>query len=407
MLAGTLLTEADRLAQIAVQQAEAAFEFGTFGVGGVLIDKNGNVLTTMQNRVIVENYVHDYTAHVERQIVEWYFTQLKQGAKLPPPAELTIICSLDPCLMCTGAILSAGFNVIHISKDTEAGIDYDSSGKYLPVPQILRRTALKTFAAFGLKGKREFVGNKDSIFYNQSIDASYEVRTSNAFWNSTKKTRRIIFAPERDSINDLNDPKSLDKDDELIQKLKGYYPDALETVSLEDEKKLCPLLLDLARKSEKEGSPFNSAILLDPFDNVLMASKSNERESPICTPFMGLLQNYAKFLHEIKDKDQSYFAHPKFCRFISLVGPSEDAKSLMNLGAFGSALEDRLPKESKDMFQWVVPGIDDECLQDMINHFPPMYNKIIRIQNGMRQISNKEAIKICTEEFKTREKLKD
>lgn len=98
---------ADKYAGIAVNEAENAKNDGTFGVGGLLIDDRGAIRKVVRNRVIQNSSVHDPTAHVERQLVDWYFSEkARKDDSLPPASKMTIISSLDPCVMCSGAILA-------------------------------------------------------------------------------------------------------------------------------------------------------------------------------------------------------------------------------------------------------------------------------------------------------------
>ncbi|CAN0301824.1 unnamed protein product, partial [Phaeothamnion confervicola] len=67
----------------AVEAAREAAATGTFGVGGVLVGPQGEVLAVSRNHVICQGAVADPTAHGERQLVDWYFQQIYQGDRLP------------------------------------------------------------------------------------------------------------------------------------------------------------------------------------------------------------------------------------------------------------------------------------------------------------------------------------
>ena len=93
----------------------------------MLLDQYGNVLKSLQNNVVREGLIFDPTAHGERQLIDWYFAERAAGRALPEPADMTIVTSLDPCAMCSGAILASGFNVVVAARDPNAGINYDGS----------------------------------------------------------------------------------------------------------------------------------------------------------------------------------------------------------------------------------------------------------------------------------------
>ena len=70
---------------MAAAQAIAARTQGTYGVGGVLLDQQGNVLKALQNNVVCEGLIFDPTAHGERKLIDWYFAERARGRTLPPP----------------------------------------------------------------------------------------------------------------------------------------------------------------------------------------------------------------------------------------------------------------------------------------------------------------------------------
>lgn len=63
------------------------------------------------------------TNHNEKKIVSWYWEN-KLKLNLPPPEQLTIVSTLDPCLMCASCIVISGFNVGTISLDRHAGVNF-------------------------------------------------------------------------------------------------------------------------------------------------------------------------------------------------------------------------------------------------------------------------------------------
>ncbi|AFY59601.1 tRNA adenosine(34) deaminase TadA [Synechococcus sp. PCC 6312] len=99
----------------AMTLAAAAGEFGEVPVGAVIVDSQGQVVSTGANRRQRDN---DPTAHAEiialRQAGQilgtWYLT------------ECTLYVTLEPCPMCTGAILQARIKtLIYGTTDPKAG----------------------------------------------------------------------------------------------------------------------------------------------------------------------------------------------------------------------------------------------------------------------------------------------
>src|SRR5258707_1324678 len=124
------LNPVNLLASTVIELASETSYQGTFGVGGVMLDPEGDVLKTIWNHVIQNGRVVDPTGHVERTLAAWYFEEKEKGTKLPPPKQCTIVTQLDPCMMCTGSILEGGFNVMTLALDTFAGICYKGHGDF-------------------------------------------------------------------------------------------------------------------------------------------------------------------------------------------------------------------------------------------------------------------------------------
>ena len=108
---------ADEAAFIVLNQALLAEAQDTYSVGGAIVENaTGRVIHKLHNNVLKKLsttnkvFTFDPTAHGETQLVYWYYKH-KEELKLPDPDQLTIITTLDPCVMCTGALLTAGFNV--------------------------------------------------------------------------------------------------------------------------------------------------------------------------------------------------------------------------------------------------------------------------------------------------------
>src|SRR5260370_22300244 len=147
---------AEQAVQIAAGKSIEASLQNTFAVGGVLVDnRSGTVVCALHNNVLeaFENrkhfLLHDPTAHGERQLVDWYFKNRKR-LNLPDPRELTVITTLDPCAMCAGALLTAGFNVGVSAIDDYAGINYNASFDFPSLPARWRRVAQSSFAYYGV-----------------------------------------------------------------------------------------------------------------------------------------------------------------------------------------------------------------------------------------------------------------
>lgn len=98
-----MITDVDReFLGIALEEAELALQDNTYPVGAVLVDEQFNIIATGRNRV---HSYKDITAHAEIEVIrnagEAIFDAKINNKKF------TLYSSLEPCPMCTGAILFA------------------------------------------------------------------------------------------------------------------------------------------------------------------------------------------------------------------------------------------------------------------------------------------------------------
>ncbi|MHC0039496.1 nucleoside deaminase [Pseudoneobacillus sp. C159] len=87
--------------ELALEEAEMAFEEGTYPIGAVLVDEKGKILAKGRNRVFS---ALDPTCHAEIDVIR------KAGAQLMDPRyknKCTLYTSVEPCPMCSGALILA------------------------------------------------------------------------------------------------------------------------------------------------------------------------------------------------------------------------------------------------------------------------------------------------------------
>lgn len=388
---------AEKYAEIAVKEAERARDMGTFGVGGLLAGNDGTIYKTIGNRVIRDGSVHDPSAHVERQLVDWYFSNKDS---LPPASKMMIVTSLDPCVMCSGAILTAGFNPVHVSQDSQAGISCRGLGDFSTLPRDLGRKAAETFSTFGLAGKRPFSGPHDSAFFGGTIDSKLDKRSVRAFSSSLKKVKKIINSHHGLPPDELANPKTLvaKPSSRILRILKKYNPRVFSSgyvVSFEKQGiDLGHILIQKAKESYEMSGVFNSACLVDPFGNVLISESGAEHASPIRTPFLELVRKYHKLLLEAGPEGSKYLAHLKYCKTILLIGPGKDSKSIMEAGCFGASIEGELPK-GKHSLQYVIPQQEPDELKDMLDNLPPLYSGVVRIGDAVCEVKDAKLYEFC------------
>lgn len=120
---------------LALQQAEAAWRLGEVPVGAVVVDALGQVLGRGCNRTIID---HDPTAHAEVVAMRAAASHLK-NYRLP---DVTLYVTLEPCVMCIGAMLHARLaRVVFGASDPKTG----ACGSVLDVgavPQLNHHTTI-------------------------------------------------------------------------------------------------------------------------------------------------------------------------------------------------------------------------------------------------------------------------
>ena len=388
---------------LAATQAIAARSQGTFGVGGVLLDQRGNVLKALQNNVVREGLIFDPTAHGERQLIDWYFAEREMGHELPPPEEITLVTSLDPCAMCTGAILAAGFNVVVAATDPKAGINFDAAFTFTSLPEQLRESAVARFFYPAVLGASCFARSSagtslKSFFIGKTIAEATQALCSLAFEATHDKVQSLLNQdPPRAS---LKDPATLPSNHRLVRKLKVLYPDALAyrcAPQLPDAG-LAPFLRGAMEQDIASGGQGDAVALLDAHGNLLLCAPGRHGRSAICTAFMECTRRYAQLRYKLMQgasaqaqaEVRSYLAHPRQGTFVFARGPDASAQSFMNLGAYGSTMEGPLPAENQAQFQYVLPALPAEQLAQLCAAMPPLYRDTIRIDP--RQVADQALI---------------
>lgn len=87
--------------ECAMEEAEKAYEAITYPVGAVIVDPYGNIIGRGHNHVYSEG---DFTRHAEMEAIRDAGDLLMKEANLN---ACTLYTTMEPCLMCSGAILLA------------------------------------------------------------------------------------------------------------------------------------------------------------------------------------------------------------------------------------------------------------------------------------------------------------
>jgi len=392
---------ADEAASIVLNQAMQAAAQGTFAVGGAIINNaTGKVIHKMHNNVLKKldatgkAFTYDPTAHGERQLVYWYYEN-KAKLNLPEPEQLTIVTTLDPCVMCTGTLLSAGFNVGVIAMDDFAGINCDDNFAFNTLPLSLRDLAKSKFGYYACgdknidpsKYERDYVGGSKVAFQDTTVSGQRLMGCGAIFDASVNQVREASsdagLAP-----NKLSDPATLPENSPIKAKYRTIYPDAFK-VKIPQPRLPGTELFDLLIKvKDSQSNAKNSVALLDPFGNIVLCLPDTFYLSPVHTAFMNVTRHYATIRFNLMNdpatqaEAKQYLTHPKYGTFVFLHAPNpNDTTTIMTLGAYGSTLEGPVPQMFPAHFQYYLPPLEGTIkeLRSVIMNLPKFYTEIAQI----------------------------
>ena len=157
----------------ALDEARQALERGEFPVGCVIVRK-GKIIATGSRQGTAGDLVSE-TDHAEILALK----QLERSAPVDR-SRLTLYCTLEPCLMCFGAILISGIrHIVFAYEDVMGGGTRCDLGRMPPlygskpvhlVPHILRDKSLFLF--------KSFFSNPDNTYWKDSLLAAYTLSAS-------------------------------------------------------------------------------------------------------------------------------------------------------------------------------------------------------------------------------------
>ncbi len=363
----------------AMIQAQEASGSGTFGVGGLLMDMEGNILCEMHNQVIKGTRVNDPTAHGERQIVDWYFEN-KEKCGLPEPEQCVLITSLDPCVMCTCALAQAGFDrVIVVALDDYAGINWKGNDdcsalegtecqkyvkEHFAYPEI---TGSQSRAAFGadLTDLDLFA---DCMLTTETLTGCLE-----AFSLTADAVREKVSSAAVE-ISQIINPGELDPAHPVREYLSSSFGDDFLACTWKPGGS-AEEFLDYIQKKDPE---FNGVAYFDLFGNLLLLAEDDEK-IPTQSAFMKVTRRYADVRntepvegYEINE----YLANPKYGYFLYMTCPEVSTRTVMEIGAIGSTLENT----SEHAIMYINGGENEDKINSLIQQLPPLYNENINIR---------------------------
>lgn len=385
------------LAKAAVQEsvraALQANKDGTFGVGAVLVDnKTGEILKDakgepfiVKNGVIKDGVPVDPTAHAERQSVDRYYEQPEEWRQAHPKESFTVVTTLDPCVMCAGCLMKAGFNAVSISMDSYAGIAEDDPKDGFRITDKLKSMARKLFGYFAFeeeKIRNKFVGQKDSPWHDFKFEKDILSEAWNAFISIAGKAREVV--------NNYRDSAPLEPGQEqrkqVADVIRNAMPAELDGTDIRNADytginawktptAFKKAMNKAADESKAAGNSKNSIALLDPFGNVLMIMTGQEKTSPIRTPVQEMVRTYATARATAPEELIQYMPHPKYCSVVFLNQPEKTPDGVIDIGTLGSMYE--LKGKDKARIYYMHKARGDNGMD--ATGMAPLYEKVAGI----------------------------
>lgn len=289
---------ADEAASIVLNQALFAAAQQTFAVGGAIVENaTGRVIHKLHNNVLKrlsktdksekdECFTYDPTAHGETQLVYWYYKN-KTKLNLPEPDRLTIVTTLDPCVMCTGAILTAGFNVGVMAIDDYAGINWNKKFDFETLPESLRYLAQSKFGYYASENEnggpsqyvRAYKGGSNVALHKTSVSVQ-RLMGCDSIFNASRQSVRDASYDEGSNKEVQSDPADLPETSLLKVKYREIYPDAFKVKISEPRLPDKELFQILKEVKESEQNAQNSVALLDKFGNVVLCLADTFKREP-------------------------------------------------------------------------------------------------------------------------------
>lgn len=366
------------IAMIVTTNSAIAGSLGSYGVGAALIGPRGELYATSQNHVVKDGEIADPTAHGERQLVDWYFAQKAKGEELPSAEQMTVVSSLDPCIMCAGSILASGMNVVSLSQDPGAGVDYRGDGTFVSLPKKLQKEAKEHFSYFGVENESPFIG-KNPLFQGFQLYKNAATLAESDF-NSSVPDVSAAFAKLEVSTDEALDPRSLETSEDgqnILAKAKESAQDVLFH-RLADPRKPDAVVADklrsLAEKAKSEGNDYNAAVLVGPFGDILLSAAGKESVSPIRTPVFELSRAYNKLRNAVGDEGKQHFPPFSQCRMVTLQGPSPSGAGIAEIGGFCSSAKGGFAEGNDRHWQYLIQRQTPQQLKKLLDNLPPRYS---------------------------------
>lgn len=355
--------------------AEEASKSGTFGVGGLLMMKGGIALAEATNTVIVEGRIEDPTAHVERKLVDWYY---QKWTDFPSISEMFVLSSLDPCAMCAGSLIAAGFGAISVAEDIDAGVHENGATNRMP-GDARRREQLFLFPP---------PERIEHLFFWPEMEDSAERalkntelidRCARAFSGSFANIRARFGAKPEPNAEFTELPRILRGRKELLPEGVRLPPEGLSSV------------LTLRKDLLKSILAGGRAALIDDQGHMILRADDRASLSPVRRSVPELVRGYTHLANALAG--MGVHLPPQTRLSVLLYDlPTSGVEALIQFGAIGSFLERPHEDGTFKAFTYVdhAVNVPDGHADILIGSMPPYYTEGVNL--GARSLDEARAV---------------
>jgi tRNA(Arg) A34 adenosine deaminase TadA len=334
---------------------------------------DGRVLAEAVNAVVRDGVTVDTTAHVERQLIDWYFAR-NRGLN-ERIEDLVVVTSLDPCAMCAGAILLSGMKSVALASDPMSGVH--EGGLPHRMPRELWHEAESRMGFFGVHG-REGQADHVTAVLGGSVSPTTLCEAEEAFETSLSSVRGTIGGSEFGGAHQGSRDATAVSMSTLaaLGRLADELPEGacvpaavINAGHPQSHQQLQSLLVR------------DASVLVNSEGTVLLGAPGREDISPARTSVLELVRAYISLQRMAWERLGICLPHPRRCSIIKQRAPTDPAKALMELGAIGSFCELERPNSAFPALGY-LEAVGEEKIQRFVKSLPPLYTSVIKLDVG-------------------------
>jgi tRNA(Arg) A34 adenosine deaminase TadA len=351
-----------------LELAEEAYSHNTYAIGAALLDETtGEILRYARNQVIKDDKIFNYQHHAEKQLIDWLIANEKElGIK---GHTMTIISSLDPCIMCAGTALASNVNIISVALDERAGANHWGNCSYPFFNDALKSEAQKSLGYFAIEGtdRDKHLGYKGDEFDKVKISKALHDGVLNYFIESTK-----IVDEMKANDNIGEDPCTVDQ----VNFYRSIQDIGYSINSNDDKINFVNHVMELAYEGATSDTLNNVAAIIDGNKDVLLFGVQNPSH-PIKTAISNVMHKYWEMKVALEKGNNCYIETLENVSMINLFDLSHsDAVSFMDLAIARPIAKHVRGENYLPSFTYFVNKDNADPFFHLLNTLPSRYKNL-------------------------------